>query len=97
MLSPLRGWRIAVQYHFLNGHSSCGDAVVCRVEQFSTPKKRNFKTRKRGTVAFVSLAHASGYQKPMPDVKAQLQSSRVGLPKIHSFALRANKSSSFKG
>ena len=49
MLSPLRGWRIAVQYHFLIGHSSCGDAVICRVEQFSTPKKPN---------AFVSLAHA---------------------------------------
>ena len=51
MLPPLRGWRIAVQYHFLNRHSSCGDAVICHVEQFSAPKKRNSKT------------HASGYPK----------------------------------
>ena len=49
MLPPLRGWRIAVQYHFLNRHSSCGDAVICRVEQFSVPKKRNSKKRERGT------------------------------------------------
>ena len=49
MLSPLRGWLHAVQYHFLTGHSSCGDAVIYRFEQFSTPNKRNFKT------------HASGY------------------------------------
>ena len=33
MLSPLRGWLHAVQYHFLNGHSSCGDSVICRAEQ----------------------------------------------------------------
>ena len=51
MLSPLRGWRIAVQYHFLNGHSSCGDAVICRVEQFSTPNKRNFKRSAQGRTA----------------------------------------------
>ena len=48
MLSPLRGWRIAVQYHFLNRNFSCGDAVISRVEQFSTPKNRSLQNSRFG-------------------------------------------------
>ena len=48
-------------------------------------QKRNFKKRERGTINLDSVprsrSHASGYQKPMPDVKPQLQNSRVRLPK----------------
>ena len=89
MLSPLRGWRIAVQYHFLNGHSSCGDAVVCRVEQFSTPKKRNFKKRERGTINLNSVLR-SRFGLPKTNAQRQKHNSKtyVGLlPEIHSLEL----------
>ena len=42
-------------------------------------EKRNFKKRERGTTILTrSLAHASGYQKPMHDVKAQFQTASAG-------------------
>src|SRR6056297_3373382 len=72
-------------------NASARQESICVIprSRVGLPKKRNFKTRQRGKSQYgLFLAHASGYQKSATSKltrrvtkKAQLQNSRVGLPK----------------
>ena len=47
-MSPLRGWRIAGQPQFLNGHVNCVAAVNCCTNDAAHPKNRYSKTHASG-------------------------------------------------
>ena len=58
-LSPLRGWLFSVAMSRFTRYANTRSCTIYAVKQTSIDVLHNFKT------------HASGYQKTMPDVKAQ--------------------------